>query len=169
MLKVQTALGLGGNMGNVKDTFSIAAEGLKGAGMENVRISSLYRTEPVGCAPGTPDFLNAVVTGYWNDSVESLFELCKSLEEKAGRPRIHPRYASRTLDLDILLFGDLVCESPDLIIPHREASSRLFVLVPLAEIASEWIFPDTKKTVGETLSYFKASAEYEKILETKFK
>lgn len=169
MREVKTAIGLGGNLGNIEETFSMAAEGLKKAGLENIRMSSIYKTVPVGCEPGTPDFLNAVLTGTWKSSVERLFDLCKSLEEKAGRPRIHPRYASRPLDLDMLLFGSLVCGSHELTIPHKEASNRLFVLVPLAEIASDWIFPDTKRTVSETLKEFKGSSEYEKILNSKLK
>lgn len=169
MREIQTAIGLGGNIGNVKETFSMTAESLEKAGLKNIRISSLYQTEPVDCAPETPDFLNAVLTGAWAGSAERLFELCKLLEEKAGRPREHPRYASRPLDLDILLFGSLVCDSPELTIPHKEASKRLFVLVPLAEIASDWIFPDTKRAVGEVLKDFLNSSEYQKIVNSKLK
>jgi 2-amino-4-hydroxy-6-hydroxymethyldihydropteridine diphosphokinase len=169
MQEIQTAIGLGGNLGNVKDIFHKAARDLQKAGLENIIISSIYKTKPVGCDPGTPDFLNAALTGTWRNSLEQLFELCKQLEEKAGRPRIHPRYASRTLDLDILLFGSFVCDSAELTIPHKEAYKRLFVLVPLAEIASDWLFPDTKKTIGETLSHFHDSSEYENILKSKLK
>ena len=133
-------------------------------GVTGIRLSSFYRTAPVGCAPDTPYFVNAVLTGEWRDSVEKLHELCKSIEEKAGRPRDHEHYGSRPLDLDIIFFGDEIISTPELTIPHREAANRLFVLVPLAEIAGSRHFPGRQELVRDTLSRYKGSAEYREFM-----
>jgi 2-amino-4-hydroxy-6-hydroxymethyldihydropteridine diphosphokinase len=106
------------------------------------------------------------MTGIWGESLHELFETCKSIEVKAGRPEGHPRYASRPLDIDIIFFGNLVYHDKILTIPHREASERLFVLIPLADVASDWIFPGKDITVAQMLNARKNSPEYEKITDT---
>lgn len=95
-----------------------------------------------------PDFLNAVVTGRTALAPDSLLALCRRLEEEAGRRRTVPG-GPRTLDLDIVLFGDLVVETPSLTIPHPRFRERSFVLAPLAEIAGGWVDPVTGRTVEE--------------------
>jgi len=161
MKNIPVALSLGGNLGNVPVTFENTIVELDMGGLKNIHRSSLYHTAPVGCAPGTPDFINAAITGIWSGSVEQLHELCKSLEVKFGRPRQHEHYGSRTLDLDIIFFGNELISTPELTIPHREAANRLFVLIPLAEIAPERQFPGTEKTVGEMEKSFSDTPEYQ--------
>lgn len=166
----ETALSLGGNTGNVRDTFRKALKALEHAGMENIRLSSLYSTSPVDCEPGTPDFINAALTGNWNGTVKELRELCKFLETEAGRPEKHPRYASRPLDIDIIFFGTEQYSDEELIIPHKEAEKRLFVLIPLAETAGNWIFPGKNRTVAQLTENLKKQScpeEYKKIISSK--
>lgn len=164
----EVALSLGGNTGNVPMSFRKALNKLQNGGLCEVRISSLYRTAPVGCAKGTPDFINAVVTGKWNSSLDSLHNLCLKIEVEEGRPTDHVKYASRTLDLDIVFFGDMVYSDSKITVPHREAKKRLFVLIPLAEIAGGRIFPGETVTVAEILKKHSATAEYENIMKTRF-
>lgn len=140
------ALSLGGNMGDVEASFRMALQAFAAAGLEGLRVSSLYTTEPVGCEPGAADFLNAAAIGFWKGSPFELLALCKDLELRAGRPNIHPHWHSRPLDIDMILFGDLVLETEALILPHPEASKRRFVLDPLVEIAPGIIFPDSGET-----------------------
>lgn len=162
MVDVMTrvALSLGGNLGDVAATFDLAVAGLLEAGMADIRRSAFYRNPPVGCASGTPDFINAAISGNWPGSVDELHECCRQLEERAGRPRCHEAYASRPLDVDIILFGGEIINTPTLRIPHREALNRLFVLVPLAEVAGDWPFPGQDGSVAEMLSSFTGSEEY---------
>ena len=141
------ALSLGGNLGDVAAAFDSAINILEERGLCEIRRSSLYKTAPVDCAPGTPYFLNMALTGLWGDSPDALFQLCKELEVRAGRPAKHARNASRTLDLDIILFDDLILDLPHLKIPHVELRNRLFVLEPLVEIASDWKDPVTGMTL----------------------
>ena len=146
---VRIALSLGGNLGDVAASFDVAVDTLGQSGLCEICRSSLYVTRPVDCVPGTPDFLNAALTGYWEGTPEELLYLCKKLEEESGRPLKHARNASRTLDLDIILFGDRIVETPALTIPHPELKNRLFVLDPLVEIAPEWRCPGTDFTLSE--------------------
>lgn len=146
---IKTALALGGNLGDVAGAFTAAAQKLEAAGMINIKLSSFYRTAPVGCAPGAPDFLNAALTGDWPDSAEELVAACQKIERESGRAAIHGVNTSRTLDIDIILFGARIINSDTLRIPHPRAAQRLFVIAPLAEIAPEMIFPDSKTKVSD--------------------
>jgi len=151
--QVQVALALGGNQGDVPGAFETAQRGLEKAGLANARRSSLYRTSPVGCVPGTEDFTNAALSGIWPNSLDDLLKTCKSLETEAGRPLNHLKFSSRPLDLDIIFFGELLYARPGLTIPHPEAAKRLFVLVPLSEIAPDLPFPGLNRTVSEQLCF----------------
>ncbi|MFA7230103.1 MAG: 2-amino-4-hydroxy-6-hydroxymethyldihydropteridine diphosphokinase [Victivallaceae bacterium] len=145
----KVALALGGNLGNVKETFNIAVTQLKQNGFKIDKISSFHRTMPIDCPLDTPDFINGALTGDWPESAGSLLELCRRLEITAGRPERHGVNLARTLDVDIILFGDRIICTDDLIIPHPRAATRRFVLEPLFEIAPNWIFPDSGKSVAE--------------------
>jgi 2-amino-4-hydroxy-6-hydroxymethyldihydropteridine diphosphokinase len=167
-MQTDVALSLGGNTGDVPSAFRRALKKLQDGGLCEIRISSLYRTAPVGCEKGTPDFINAAVTGKWNGSPDSLHNLCLKIEVEEGRAADHVKYASRTLDLDIIFFGDMVHADSKITIPHREAKKRLFVLIPLAEIAGNRIFPGEKYTVAKLLKKQEATAEYGSIMRTRF-
>ena len=167
-MQTEVALSLGGNTGDVPSAFRRALKKLQDGGLCEIRISSLYRTAPVGCEKGTPDFINAAVTGKWNGSPDSLHNLCLKIEVEEGRPADHVKYASRTIDLDIIFFGDMVYSDSKITVPHREAKKRLFVLIPLAEIAGNRIFPGEKSTINEIFEKHTENAEFNSIKKTKF-
>jgi len=141
------ALMLGGDLGDTAAAFAAAAAALERAGMTGVRRSRIYHPAPVDCVPGTPDFSDQALTGVWHGTARELLALCQSLERAAGRPERHSSREARTLDLDIILFGDAVSDAPELTLPHPRARQRRFVLEPLAEIAPEWRFPDSGNTI----------------------
>jgi 2-amino-4-hydroxy-6-hydroxymethyldihydropteridine diphosphokinase len=100
-----------------------------------VKKSSLYRSAPIGHAE-QPDFVNAVAQLETALSAERLLAELQELEQRQGRKRSFPN-APRTLDLDVLLFGDARIQSPELVVPHPRMHERAFVLKPLLEIAPE--------------------------------
>ena len=133
-------IGLGSNLGSPAgdpaEIVSAAVESLATLGVIVAR-SSLYRTEPVGYA-GQPAFVNAVVALRTDMDPEKLLNCLLVIERSFGRDRAAsvPK-GPRTLDLDLLLMGDLILESPSLVVPHPELPHRRFVLAPLAEIAPD--------------------------------
>lgn len=108
---------------------------------QRVMTSSFYRTPPYG-PPDQPDYLNAVVALETLLAPESLLNHTQRIELAHGRVRKAERWGPRTLDLDILLFGDLVIETPRLTVPHYDMHNRAFMLVPLLEIAPAVRLPD---------------------------
>ena len=98
-----------------------------------------------------PDFSDAALTGIWPGNALELLRLCRKLEQEAGRPADHSSRESRTLDLDLILFGDEVRNTPELTLPHPRAQQRRFVLEPLAELIPEARFPDTGRKIEECL------------------
>lgn len=144
------AIMLGGNLPDTLEKMDFAVERLQNSGFIIDKISKIFHSEAVDCIPGTPDFLDRAVTGYWNNSAEELLNLCQKIEVAAGRPAIHSSRESRVLDIDIILFGDEIINLPHLTIPHPRALQRQFVLEPLAEIAPSWQFPN-RLTVAEAL------------------
>lgn len=147
------AISLGGNLGEVAANFRVAIAALAASGLGGIRTSRIIRTAPVGCPPGTPDFLNMALTGVWSGDARELLRTCQRIEVAAGRPPEHGRNQPRPLDLDLILFGDAaIAEPPELIVPHPRAAARRFVLVPLAEIAPDWVFPDSGRRVDELLA-----------------
>ena len=144
------ALSLGANIGDIRRNLGVAIENLEFVGLAKIVKSSIYRTRPVGFDMEVPDFLNTAIIGEWPGSVSDLHDECKKIEVSLGRPETHETWTSRTLDLDIILFGSEIISSSSLTIPHPEAVKRFFVLSPLNEIASDWIFPDTGTSVAES-------------------
>ena len=143
---------LGGNIGDVPETFRRACEALSDAGFRIRRFSSLHRTAPVGCEPGAPEFTNAALSGFWDGTALDLLHLCQRIEADNGRPNDHAYHVSRTLDLDIILFGQETIDLPDLKVPHPEAAKRDFVMDPLREIEPDlagWLLDRTKKDIGK--------------------
>ncbi len=118
--------------------------------------SSLYRTVPVGGPAGQRDFLNAVVALRPHFQPEALLAELLCLEAEQGRVR-HERWSARTLDLDLLAYGDLVCETPELTLPHPRMLERAFVLAPLCELAPQWRHPLAGVSACEALARVDAS------------
>ena len=126
-------IALGANLGDARATVLQALQDLQTLPQTRLqRRSSLYRSAPVEAAG--PDFINAVAEVATALSPQQLLTELQLLEQTAGRQRPY-RNAPRTLDLDILLYGDLQLDSPVLTIPHPRLGARAFVLLPLAEIA----------------------------------
>jgi 2-amino-4-hydroxy-6-hydroxymethyldihydropteridine diphosphokinase len=115
-----------------------------------LRSSAIYETEPVGCEKGAGKFLNAAIEfGYAGEALDLLRQLA-IIENMHGRPAAHVRNVSRTLDLDLLYFGDLEVETAALQLPHPRMTEREFVLRPLADIMPELVLPRQIESV-ETL------------------
>lgn len=144
-------VGLGANLGDIAGSLARAGEALRRLGDGALRRSSLWRSAPVDCPPGSPDFLNAVVLLALPDpDPAALLQRLLEIELEAGRVR-SGRNAPRTLDLDLLLVGDAQIDSVDLALPHPRAHLRGFVLAPAAELVPELVWPGTSRTVRELL------------------
>lgn len=142
------AIAFGANLGEPRRAIAQALGQLQASGLEGLRASDLFETQPVGCVPGTPPFVNGVVVGQWPRTAHDLLHLCQRLETEAGRAALHSQQEARVLDLDILLFGQLRMTLPELTVPHPRLVERLFVLVPLAQLVPDWRVPGTALTVA---------------------
>ncbi len=131
----QAYIGLGANLGDAQATLRWAAQQLSQLAETNLlACSSLYRTAPVDAVG--PDFINAVAAVETELNAPALLQQLQQLEQRAGRERPY-HHAPRTLDLDLLLYGDACINSAQLQVPHPRMGERAFVLVPLAEIAPQ--------------------------------
>jgi 2-amino-4-hydroxy-6-hydroxymethyldihydropteridine diphosphokinase len=117
----------------------------------NLAVSRYYETVPVGVSGPQAMFLNAAVVGQTSLTARSVLEALLAIEQERGRERPYAR-APRTLDLDLILLGDVVLDEPDLVIPHPRFRERRFVLEPLAEIAPDLKDPATGSPVSALLS-----------------
>lgn len=143
MADVRTGyIGLGSNVGDPRANLRQALDLLEKAGVEVQAVSSLYVTEPVGEILDQPDFLNAAARVSTDLEPEALLDVCKRIELDMGRDPDAPRHSPRPVDLDLLLLGDLVMETDRLALPHREVTTRRFVLAPLLELDPELTLPD---------------------------
>jgi 2-amino-4-hydroxy-6-hydroxymethyldihydropteridine diphosphokinase len=143
-------IALGSNLGDRAALLARAEQAMEEAGVRVVRRSSLYTTEPVD-APPQPWFLNSVVEAETSLMPVQLLHVLAGVERGLGRRRITPR-GPRTLDLDILLYGSSVINTPELQVPHPGLPNRRFVLVPLAELAPELRHPVLHKSIAELLA-----------------
>lgn len=141
-------IGIGSNIGDRENNLNSAIEMLKQKdGVEVTAVSSYINTVPVGYTD-QPDFLNAVVEVTTTLFPQKLLEVCASIEKDLKRERII-HWGPRTIDLDILLYDDLVLNDSNLIIPHPRMHEREFVLKPLKEIAPKAFHPVLKKTIDD--------------------
>jgi 2-amino-4-hydroxy-6-hydroxymethyldihydropteridine diphosphokinase len=144
-------IGLGSNLGEREAMIRQALEALAALPETDlVRASSLYDTEPVGDVD-QPNFLNAVAQVDTDLSPRQLLWNLQLIERRLGRERTR-RWGPRTIDLDLLLYGDEVIEEDDLRVPHPEMTRRAFVLVPLVELDPSLLNPVTGETLASHLS-----------------
>ena len=144
-------IGLGSNVGEREQTIRNALEALgKREGIVVTAVSRLIETAPVG-GPPQEKYLNGVAEMRTTLSPQHLMQTLLQTEDEFGRVRAE-RWGPRTLDLDLLLYGDAVVETPDLQIPHPRMHERLFVLAPLCDIAPEAIHPVLRMTAAELLA-----------------
>lgn len=127
-------IALGCNLGNCRATFIAARHALAQRGVVVVASSPLYKTQAVGGPADQPDYLNAVLRVETCLGAHELLQLCLAVELEAGRQR-QEHWGPRTLDLDLLLYAQLVCNFADLILPHPRLHQRRFVLEPLCVLA----------------------------------
>ena len=148
-ITIPVAIALGSNLGDrdqlLHDAIDAVAQFIDG-----LRVSTFHHTAPVGVGE-QPEFLNAAAVGETRLTAREILERLLGVEQRFGRQRPYPG-AARTLDLDLILYGDAVIdEPPTLIVPHPRFRERRFVLAPLAEIAPDWIDPVTRNTVAGLL------------------
>ncbi len=145
---VTVYLGLGSNVGNRQDNLDRALD-LLSQRLRIGKVSSIYDTEPIGNV-NQPRFLNLACQVYTRLAPRELLTLAQGIELKLGRA-LGKSNAPRPIDIDILFYGDLVIETPELVIPHSRLTERAFVLVPLDEIVPELVHPVSGKTVKELI------------------
>ncbi|MGB2695350.1 MAG: 2-amino-4-hydroxy-6-hydroxymethyldihydropteridine diphosphokinase [Dehalococcoidia bacterium] len=147
-------LGLGSNLGDRERNLIVGLRRL--APLVRIdAVSSLYETDPVG-PQDQPSFLNAACQGVTGLRPQALLRHLQEVERDLGRRR-GERWGPRTLDLDLLLYGEAIIDEPGLRVPHPALPERAFVLVPLAEIASDVRHPQIDRTIGELKAAVDAS------------
>jgi 2-amino-4-hydroxy-6-hydroxymethyldihydropteridine diphosphokinase len=144
------AIALGSNVGDRERYLRDALVALAPA-LSNVRLSSFHDTEPVGMTGPQRRVLNAAATAETTLTARDLLARMLDVEQQLGRERPYPG-AARTVDLDLILYGDAVIdEPPHLLVPHPRFRERAFVLEPLAEVAGDWIDPVTRRSISQLL------------------
>lgn len=153
MTPVTAFVGLGANLGDATATLKRAVAALAALPDTHLAgLSSLYRSAPLGPA-GQPDYLNAVARLETRLTPHGLLRALQAIEDAHGRVRLE-RWGARTLDLDVLLYGNDTIATTDLVVPHAEMTRRNFVLVPLQELAPSLRLPD-----GSPLASLPAAAD----------
>ena len=161
---VDVYIGIGSNLGNKENNIKKAVKLMKEK-CDVLKVSSIYKTEPVGYK-NQDWFLNCVVKVKTDLTPQQFLIFSRSIEKKLKRTRKIKNY-SRTIDLDILFYGKKIIKNKNLIVPHPRMHKRLFVLVPMSEIAPNLSHPKLKKRMKELLITFKDNHAVEFYKKTK--
>ncbi len=149
-IDVPAAVALGSNLGDRRAHLDWAIDRLR-TSLAGLRVSPFFDTDPVDVPDLQPRYLNAVVVGSTGLTAEALLTTLRRLEDERGRQRPSFR-AARTLDLDLIYYGDRIIRTPDLEVPHPRFRTRRFVLEPLAALTPDWRDPVTGQTVRSLLA-----------------
>lgn len=149
----RAAISLGSNLGNRREHLEYAIHALA-RHLDDLRVSPIFDTEAVEVAPGQPRYLNAAAVGVTRLSPRALLEFLMEIERERGRARPSPM-APRTLDLDLILYGEAIVNEEGLTVPHPRFRGRAFVLEPLAAIAPGMLDPVSGMTVRDLLDQLK--------------
>ena len=156
-------IALGGNVGNVSDNFNIAIEKISALIGPITKQSSMYKTEPWG-NKNQDDFLNKVVEVETKQTAADVLESILSIEKMMGRSRNKDdQFAPRSIDIDILFYGEEIIDETGLEVPHPRLHLRNFVLTPLMEIAPGYIHPVSKKSIKELYELNNDSSKVNKV------
>ena len=147
---------LGSNLGDRLATLERVCDHLADL-FGSLRLSQVYETEPVGCPPGSPAYLNACVEVETALPAQEILQLCQRIERELGRTRSGTYGEARTCDIDLLYCGTETCATAELTLPHPRAHERAFVLRPLCDIAPALVLPGQEKTVAELLAALPAT------------
>ena len=142
-------IALGSNLGDKAANLGQAVKLLQAKGLQIRSVSSFFQTEPYGVTD-QPEFINAAACVETSLPPEALLKLLLETELEMGRVRLR-HWGERNIDLDLLLYDDLIYHSVKLTLPHPDMQNRLFVLQPLAEVAAEKIHPVYKKSIQTLL------------------
>jgi 2-amino-4-hydroxy-6-hydroxymethyldihydropteridine diphosphokinase len=157
-------LGLGSNLGEREVTLRAALDAIDAlAGVRLVRQSRLVATQPIGGSAGQDEYLNAAALVKTDLEPLAMLRKLQGIEDRFGRER-GERWAARTLDIDLLLYGDLVIDSAEMSVPHPRMSFRPFVLEPAAEIAGAMIHPAIGWTIGQLREHLDSASDRVAIL-----
>ena len=146
---VRVALSLGSNLGDRRAHLEWAVDRLRSV-LANLETSDVIETDAVDVPDAQPPFLNMAATGQTSLTPDRLIERLLDIEKRGGRERRSPK-AARTIDLDLILYGDVTMATPAVSVPHPRFRTRRFVLEPLAAIAADWVDPVTGRTVRQLL------------------
>ena len=141
-------LGLGSNEGDRLEALRAARSALERHGLRVAGSSSVYETAPQGEVLDQADFLNACIAVDTDLGPEELLEVCKAVERELGRRRGGARHGPRPIDIDLLLMGEVEHASERLVLPHREVTTRRFVLEPLMDLDPALSLPDGTRLAG---------------------
>ena len=156
MATSDAVVALGSNLGDREAHLAFAVVRLSSI-LSNLRQSTWHDTAPIGVPDGQPRYLNGVVVGATAMPARQLLDELLAIERAAGRTR-PSALASRTLDLDLILYGSARIQEPGLVVPHPRFRERLFVLEPLAELAPDLVDPETGETISALLRRARASS-----------